>query len=381
MKRKQKKKGKWQQWLVLGISALVGAAFGFLLPVFLEPYLAEANSGFWLLPMLAVVVIAMYAGSFLHVVIHEAGHLVFGLRSGYGFSSFRIGNWMWLKEGDKIVRKKLSLAGTGGQCLMTPPELQNGRIPVVLYNLGGCIMNLIASAVFFAVYLLLPGSTIFSPIFVILSLAGVLLALTNGIPLRLGAVDNDGRNALSLGKNPEAMRAFWLQLKINEQTARGTRLKDMPEEWFPIPADEAMKNSMVAAQGVFAANRLMDQQRFDEADRLMAHLLELDSGMVGLHRNLVICDRMYCELIGENRSDILDGMRTKKQIKFMKAMQKFPSVIRTEYTYALLGAQDQEKAAAVRKLFEKVAKTYPYASDLQSERELLAIADSRREED
>ena len=375
MKKKKRKKGKWRQWLVLGISMLVGVAMGSFLPALLEPYIVEMDSDFALLTLLAAVLIAMYAGCFLHVVIHELGHLVFGLRSGYGFSSFRIGNRMWLKEGDEIVRKKLSLAGTGGQCLMTPPELQNGKIPVVLYNLGGCIMNLIASAVFFAVYLLLHGSMILSPIFVILSLVGVLLALTNGIPLRVGAVDNDGRNALSLRKSPDAMRAFWLQLKINEQAARGTRLKDMPEEWFAVPADEAMKNSMVAAQGVFSANRLMDQQRFTEANQLMEHLLELDSGMVGLHRNLMICDRMYCELIRDNRTEVLTDMRTKEQNKFMKAMQKFPSVVRTEYTYALLALKNQKKADAARRLFEKVTKTYPYTGDIQSERDLIAIAD------
>ena len=132
---------------------------------------------------------------------------------------------------------------------------------------------------------------------------------------------------------------------------------------------------MVAAQGVFATNRLMDQQKFEEADRLNAHLLEIDSGIIGLHRSLIICDRVYCELIRDNRKEVLDSMLTKEQQKFMKAMKKFPSVIRTEYAYALLGLKDKAKADAVRALFEKVAKTYPYPSDVQSERELMDIAD------
>ena len=115
------------------------------------------------------------------------------------------------------------------------------------------------------------------------------------------------------------MQAFWLQLKVNEQIAKGIRLKDMPDEWFVVPDDEAMQNSMVATQGVFATNRLMDQQRFEDADRLIAHLLEIDSGIIGLHRNLMICDRMYCELIHDNRKEILEEMLTREQIKFMKA--------------------------------------------------------------
>ena len=376
MNEKKKKKGQWQQWLFMGFFVLIGAVCGVLMAHFADQNATEGSSLLEELLPLVVLFVGMYVGMFLQLISHEAGHLVFGLLSGYRFSSFRIGSFMLLKENDKFVIKKLTLAGTGGQCLMVPPQMQDGKIPVILFNLGGSIMNLIASGIFFVIYLLIPSGTIISLMCLMVVLTGVAIALMNGIPLRLGTVDNDGYNALSLGKNPDAMRAFWLQLKVNEQIAKGVLLKDMPDEWFAVPTDEAMCNSMVAAQGVFATNRLMDQQRFEEADQLIAHLLEIDSGIIGLHRSLMICDRMYCEMISENRKEVLDGMLTKEQAKFMKAMKKFPSVIRTEYVYSLLALKDEAKAKEARALFEKVARTYPYPSDIQSERELIEIADS-----
>lgn len=376
MKKKQKKKVQWQQWIVMGFFMLIGAVCGVLMVSFVEQRGTENGSVLEDLIPLGVLFVGMYVGIFLQLIIHEAGHLVFGLKSRYQFSSFRIGSFMWLKEKNKIICRRLSLAGTGGQCLMVPPQMQDGKIPVIMYNLGGCIMNLVASAVFLIIYFLIPIGTVISLFCLMMVLIGVVIALMNGIPLRLGTVDNDGYNALSLGKNPDAMQAFWLQLKVNEQIAKGIRLKDMPDEWFVVPDDEAMQNSMVATQGVFATNRLMDQQRFEDADRLIAHLLEIDSGIIGLHRNLMICDRMYCELIHDNRKEILEEMLTREQIKFMKAMKKFPSVVRTEYAYALLALKDTAKVNAARELFEKVAKTYPYPSDVQSERELIGIADN-----
>lgn len=376
MNEKKKKKGQWQQWLFMGFFALIGAVCGVLMVHFAEQNVTEGSSLWEELLPLVVLFVGMFVGMYLQLIIHEAGHLVFGLLSGYRFSSFRIGSFMLLKENDKFVIKKLTLAGTGGQCLMVPPPMRDGRIPVILFNLGGSLMNLIASAIFLIVYLLIPSGTIISFICLLMVLIGVAIALMNGIPLRLGTVDNDGYNALSLGKNPDAMRAFWLQLKVNEQIAKGVRLKDMPDEWFTVPTDEAMRNSMVAAQGVFATNRLMDQQRFEEADQLIAHLLEIDSGIIGLHRSLMICDRMYCEMISNNRKELLDEMLTKEQTNFMKAMKKFPSVIRTEYVYSLLAQKDETKAKEARALFQKVAKTYPYPSDIQSERELIEIADN-----
>lgn len=376
MNEKKKKKGQWQQWLFMGFFVLIGAVCGVLMVHFAEQNTTEGSSLWEELLPLVVLFVGMFVGMYLQLIIHEAGHLVFGLLSGYQFSSFRIGSFMLLKENDKFVIKKITLAGTGGQCLMVPPPMRDGRIPVILFNLGGSLMNLIVSAIFLIVYLLIPSGTILSFICLIMVLIGVAIALMNGIPLRLGTVDNDGYNALSLGKNPDAMRAFWLQLKVNEQIAKGVRLKDMPDEWFTVPADEAMRNSMVAAQGVFATNRLMDQQRFEEADQLIAHLLQIDSGIVGLHRSLMICDRMYCEMISNNRKEILDEMLTKEQTNFMKAMKKFPSVIRTEYVYSLLVLKDVDKAKEARASFEKAAKTYPYPSDIQSERELIEIADN-----
>ena len=365
--QKKKKKGQWQRWVVKGFSLLVGAGCGMLMVLFLEGADADQPLGENLLT-LAGLLFGMYLSIFAHLIIHEAGHLVFGLMSGYQFSSFRIGNFMWLKENEKLVHKKLSIAGTGGQCLMVPPEMKDGKIPVIAYNLGGSIMNLIASSVFFCLYLSLPAGSIASVLCLIATVIGVVLALTNGIPIRTGTVDNDGYN------NKEAMRAFWMQLKINEQLTKGIRLKDMPDEWFAVLADEAMQNSMVATQAVFATNRLMDQQRFEEADQLIAHLLEIDSGIVGLYRSLMICDRVYIELIRNNRKEILDKMLTKEQLKFMKVMKKFPSVIRTEYAYALLSLHHEPKAKAAFELFEKIAKTYPYPNDIQSERELIKIA-------
>lgn len=54
--------------------------------------------------------------------------------------------------------------------------------------------------------------------------------MANGIPMRLGTVDNDGYNAFSIRKNSASMRAFRVQLKVNEQIAKGVRIKDMPAQ-------------------------------------------------------------------------------------------------------------------------------------------------------
>lgn len=93
------------------------------------------------------------------------------------------------------------------------------------------------------------------------------MASMNGVPMRMGTVNNDGYNAFVLTRSSEAMRSFWVQMKVNEQMAKGIRLKGMPDEWFAVRSDEVMKNSMVAVMGVLACNRLMDAEQFEAADK------------------------------------------------------------------------------------------------------------------
>ncbi|WP_070001013.1 hypothetical protein [Cellulosilyticum sp. I15G10I2] len=354
---------------------LIGAVCGSFIAKYMRTMeWAEKSIGEMLFSM-GFLFSGVYIAIFLQIIIHEAGHLLFGLMTGYGFSSFRIGSFMWIKEGTTIKCRRLSIAGTGGQCLMIPPEMKEGKYPYALYNLGGSFINIISALLFAALALIGKNVSILSTLLMMLAVVGFAYALMNGIPMRLGAVDNDGYNAFSLGKNREALRSFWIQLKVNEQIAAGVRLKDMPEEWFEIPSEASMKNSVTAVMGVFACNRLMDQMKFEEAEQTMEKLLQMNTGIVGIHRHLMMVDRIYCELIGENRQDRLNNMLDKQQKKFMKVMKNFPSVLRTEYVYALLAEKDEAKVAKIKESFEKITKKYPHPSEIVAERELMAYAD------
>lgn len=325
---------------------------------------------------LLLIYIFLFIAFFLNIIIHEAGHLVFGLLSGYTFTSFRIMSFMWIRENGKIKFKRYTLKGTGGQCLMCPPDIVDGRIPVVLYNLGGSLMNIIAGLLFWAVSYLFGGIPALVAILQMTAVLGFTVALINGIPMRLPMTVNDGYNALSLKKNSKALNAFWIQLKVNNMLAKGYRIKDMPEEWFVFPTDEELQNSMISTVGVLCCNRLMDEHRFEEAESLMAHLIETDV-LLGIHRVLITCDRIYCEIMGKNRRAFIEELRTQEQLKAMKAMKRSVTTLRTDFAYVLNCQFDVEKANKIKERFEKTVKKYPYPSDAESERELIYLAEQQ----
>ncbi len=315
---------------------------------------------------------------YLDLMLHEVGHLIFGLLTGYRFVSFRIGSLMWQRGADgRIHTARLKIAGTGGQCLLAPPPLdQTGRMPALLYHLGGCILGLIAGMLGWIGWLCIPNTYPLLRLFVLFATVfNFAFVLVNGIPLRTSLIVNDGYNAWNMRRNPNATRSLWMQLTINEQLSLGKRLRDLPKEWFD---EESIPSVEIA---VMRCMRLMDECKLQEADAAMQALLAKRNDMLGIHRNLLICERIFCEILGENRPAVIDELRTPEVQKFMKMMRTSPSVLRTEYAYAMLTDFDEKKANEALVLFEKCAAKYPNPQEIEGERELLAMVDATKKQE
>ena len=57
-----------------------------------------------LLGAMAVLFAGFLVGMYLQIAVHEAGHLVFGLLTGYRFCSYRLGSFMLIRENGRLLR-------------------------------------------------------------------------------------------------------------------------------------------------------------------------------------------------------------------------------------------------------------------------------------
>ncbi|MBQ5831341.1 MAG: hypothetical protein IIW44_06925, partial [Alistipes sp.] len=154
-----KKKFNIKRWLRplmgLGIGALIGVAFAaslFAVPVireFLKGPMSDSGMLVFMLYWFGAMAIAVVA-VFAQIILHEAGHLVAGLLSGYRVVSFRVANLMVVRRDDGLHFGLFSIAGTGGQCLMEPREqtlAEAEQMPYALYLAGGVVANALVSLV------------------------------------------------------------------------------------------------------------------------------------------------------------------------------------------------------------------------------------------
>ncbi len=321
----------------------------------------------------ALYVMACFLASFfVQTVLHELGHLVCGLLSGYRFISFRIGNFMLLRESGRFVLRMFAISGTGGQCLMQPPAEIEKDTPYRLYLLGGCLSNLAFSALF-----LMLSAGLSSPaakaLFLALAATGFLTALMNLVPMNTNGIANDGLNTLLLGKSAGVRRAFRLQLYANGWIASGKRIGELPEEWFPLPEEAALENPLTCTVGVLRYDRQFDRHDFAGARETCEYMLRNGRGMLGVHRNELSCELLFLKIFGGCSKAEADAVLTPDLQKYIKATGSYVSRKRLFYAYELLVNRNPVSAAGALRAFEETAKRYPYSSDVENEREIVAL--------
>lgn len=317
-----------------------------------------------------LLVIAFFISIFLSIIIHEAGHLLFGLLTGYSFSSFRVANFMWYKADDnKIKLTKFNIPGTGGQCIMIPPK-NSDHIPYFWYNAGGGLLNLIVALLSYAVYFVLPAYKYIPLIFMLVNL---FLALANLIPMK-GLVLNDGYNIILLAKSEKARKMLALSLHVTEAQIRGIRLKDMDSELFSQITDDESDNAIVAVGLIYKINRYLDQGKYEEAYSQMKEILANEKIVLNdIHKKMIQAEVLYFDILKGNFSEV-DNKFTKELEKLIRSFSKSQLfACRFLYCYELIFKNNILESEKWLEKFETIAKKYPYKGDLLLEKELLEL--------
>lgn len=283
-------------------ATIIGFALGYFILVLVPNDVG--NSGFYLAPILLLIFFVCYM---LQIFMHEIGHLIFGLLTGYSFVSFRVGQLTLIKKDGQFKFTQINLPGTGGQCLMDPPPYNDGNFPFLLYNLGGIMINLVLAAIF----LLLPNESfpfLFNAFFVSFGLAGILAEITNALPIKISGIPTDGYNIQAIRKNETVKHAFWLQLKGNALLSEGAVPKDLPIEELNLKNQEELLNPLVTSTQLFRYNYNLDQMDFEKAQESLDVLTPYIDELIPVYQNEVKLEWMFLELIGENRPEIINSL-------------------------------------------------------------------------
>lgn len=336
-------------------------------------YYAWTDNVFTGLLLFTVLFSLLILAYLVQIVLHELGHLVFGLASGYTFVSFRVGSLTVVKDDGKFRLKKYNIPGTGGQCLMMPPEQKNGKYPYVIYNLGGVLFNFILSILALLPIIFVEDlSAGVWALLVLFIIAGVIGVLTNGIPLKIGGIANDASNILSLNKDPSAREGFYLQLRVNGLQSAGMRIKDMDHKLFKLDADADLSNPLNTGIKLMEHNWYLDNQDFANARAVLESLVPYFNKLLPLYVYEINSERIFLELIGDNDKELIDRLYTKTLQKYIKQSKFMMNKTRLMLAYEAFYNMDRSKAEDQYNLLRKMYDNYPNKGETDME---LMLAD------
>lgn len=329
----------------------------------------------------------VYMGTFLlffvvlyiDIILHEGGHLVMGLMSGYQFGSFRVGNWMWARYEDGIKFKKYTLPGTGGQCLMIPPAYNDGDFPYKRYYAGGLLINVITAMVMLVAGLALGVDSYWGRFLISGVVVTGYLVIVNIIPKD----SNDGAILFRDCKDVEQRKDMWETLQFAALQQQGARAKDLPHIWEPMTdeelvagVDKAGTSSKLSAK----LGYLLDCQDYEAAYVLLSKSLANKKMMAILKQQYKI-EKLFLEILMYNRKSEIEKLYDNELKAYIKQTSKtMIGTARFMYAYYLLVEKDEEKAQKEKMNFEKLCVNYPYAGDMAMEKDLMCAIDAKVKE-
>lgn len=300
------------------------------------------------------------------IILHESGHLVCGLLSGYSFVSFRIFNLTFVKINGILRIRRYSIAGTGGQCLLTPPDLPLEKIPTVWYNLGGVLFNVIALLSIVPLFFV-KLNPFLSECVVIFALTDAILVLLNGMPMKVSGAGNDAYNMLLLRKDPLAKQGMVIALRSNALLQQGVRPKDMPQDWFVVSETINYRDQLEVSIPMMAAGCLVDELRYADARNAYENLYDHKSEIIGLYVKEIACELVFLRLICgdmEGAKELLD----ENLKRYIKAYRKvMSSKERIQCAIALKLDENREEATAIYDDVKKRRQDYLLQGEVDSD--------------
>ena len=265
---------------------------------------------------------ALFIAIFAQILLHESGHLIMGLLAKFKFVSFRVANLTLLKENGKYKIKKFFIAGTGGQCLLSPPSETPSQSAVSWYLAGGSLINIVTAIICFILWLKVDMPFFFNLLTMYMWVIGLLFALLNGLPLRIGGITNDGYNIMLMRKDASCKQELMSQLYINAANQQGIRPRDMPDEWFAYQNITDYKNIFLVTSQLTYASRLIDKKEYEAAYTILNEMHNHANEIIKLLNHEIDCELLFLELHYRKDNTRANNLYTDELKKYVEQAAK-----------------------------------------------------------
>lgn len=314
--------------------------------------------------------IFLVLSSIIHIILHEGGHLVFGLLTGYKYLSFRIFSTIFYKHNGKLHKRKFAIKGTAGQCLMYPPKRkEDGGFPFVWYNMGGGISNL-----FFSILAFMPVFMTDNKILLTICIAfiatGILTGLTNLIPLNTG-IQNDGMNMMQMLKDNKSRDAFYTQLKVNAEMSDGKLISDYSPADFFVEEELDRRNMLIAFNQFYLYYMKLSEQDYEGARQKLNKMAVHSHQYIAAIFNMIEIERLFFMVLDKKPLEEIASVYSYVRM-ILNTSKTSVGIQRVKYIYEAL-LSETDKKDIMNLITKKPPKNWKECTEEQAYEDFLKV--------
>lgn len=258
-----------------------------------------------------------------------------------------------------------------GQCLMAPPLRPLSEIDTRWYNAGGVLANIIVSTITLLLLLFFEMPEWAGIFLLMMTFVGYLLALINGIPLKIGGMNNDGRNLLFLEKSPEDKRILCRMLEANALIQEGVQPKDLPDEMFAEDESADWHDGLQTNWQLTTITRMINRHQWEEAYMRIHEAMAEKEHLIQLFR-LELGVELVFVCLATGRKDEARECCTKELRKYVSQFKEtHSSKQRLLFAVALLLDDNREEALAILNKVKAHRNDYALQGEVDMDIELM----------
>ena len=224
----------------------------------------------------------------VQVLLHEIGHLIGGIITGWRFLFLQIYRLVLKKEDNKM--RLTIVSDVGFQCIMCP-EMLNAK--AFLYTMGGCIINLFTGVAGLIILIVIPISPLVWLYMWCFSVFGIGMYIMNGTA-SIKRVCNDKACYKLLKTDKHTTLCHNAQLLVAKHLMKGLTYRQIGQESICL-CHETAENDIEAYQMVLEYYYYLDTENYNAMKKALNKIQKTDnisSNVIGI----ISMEQIYMQL-------------------------------------------------------------------------------------
>jgi len=380
------KKFKYVKFLVNAFCFAFLIAFGGFVATKLPSQLYELDFVYFFLSLAIILILfglLFYIICFTSIIMHEFGHLLFGLNAKLTFISFNILSFTFCIENNKLkIKKEAKIPGVLGYCNMTTEKNKKyNKNSIKLYYMGGIIFNIIL--VFISIVLIIFTNNIYLKLIYILNVGiNIYLAINNAIPtITKSGVNTDALQIIYYSDDEEYINTMSKLQMLQILLAKGCELKNIDNNLFSNP--QTFKTNSDVLNAMLYVDYLSAKKQYKKASEYAKKILEEAQEILSKKDIMTLkLQLMNCIFYSNDDLNQIKKIYDEEIKKYLDLMGKaVPVYIGISYMYSTLIEKNEENSKKYLNQFRQLNKKNYDKYMIEEAEQLINDVNKKKEEE